>query len=215
VNSVERNRSRESVAFSLIELLTVIAIIAVMMTLLSAGIGYARESGRRSKAKHDVLDIVTAVNAYLTDYGVYPVTQKPRTAATEVTFAIDNSDLVAALSDVPAGANADHLLNPRRTVFIQPPPVKNPAFPRNGVSNGIWYDPWGPQPGKPESGIYHVRIDATYSNTVSDPYPGDSLKRWGSHTGTLPAIHTGVIAWSLARTGIQTYETQDQVLSWK
>src|SRR5205085_1177028 len=103
------------------------------------------------------------------------------------------------LRAIPQGANRDHLLNPKQIVFLEPPQVKDPQNPRNGIStDGIWYDPWGPQPGKPESGIYHVRIDATYSNLVSDPYPGgpdkddDDSKKSGGSSGRGPAP-TGTI----------------------
>jgi hypothetical protein len=131
----------------------------------------------------------------------------------EVTFATDNSDLLYTLRDVPEGSNTGHRRNPRRIVFLEVRNATDSAQPRNGLANGIWYDPWGPQPGKPESGVYHVRIDGSYRNIVSDPYPGEGHDADdGGSAATLPH---GVIAWSLARTGVQTYELRDQVLSWK
>jgi prepilin-type N-terminal cleavage/methylation domain-containing protein len=220
-----RTRRAEPPAFTLIELLTVIAIIAVLMSLIFSASASVREGARRTQAKHDVLQLVAAINAYYTDYGIYPVKPQPPGEATEVTFATDNSDLMNTLRAIPQGVNSRNVLNPRQVSFIEAPAVRDPAHPHNGVStNGIWYDPWGPQGGKPESGIYHVRIDATYSNSVSDPYPGDAEKGGDSmdsgsswQTGSRPGatIPLGAIAWSLARTGVQTYELQDQVLSWK
>ena len=91
----------------------------------------------------------------------------------EVTYTIDNSDLFFTLRAIAQGANQKrHLFNPRRIVFLEGPEVRSPSAPRNGIVNGNWLDPWGRQAGKPESGIYHVRIDATNRGFVSDPYPG-------------------------------------------
>ncbi|MDD5199472.1 MAG: prepilin-type N-terminal cleavage/methylation domain-containing protein [Terrimicrobiaceae bacterium] len=195
--------------FTVIELITVVAILAVLATLLLTAAGRAMEAARRTQAAHDVREIVEAVDAYYTEYGHYPV--RPDQEGSEVTFRTDNSDLFYALRAVPKGANSGDALNPRRVVFLEAPEAKG-SLPRAGIARGIWYDPWGPQPGKPESGIYHVRIDAGYRGTVSDPYPGGDFDEGG---GSAPMIHTGVIAWSLAKGGLQTYQLLDQIVSWK
>jgi prepilin-type N-terminal cleavage/methylation domain-containing protein len=202
-------------AFTLIELLTVIAIIAVLMSLLFAVVNKAKDSARRAVAKNDLVQIAAAVNAYYNDYGVYPITPPVSGSGTEVTFATDNSDLMYTLRAVASGANNGNVLNPKLTVYLDVPAVKNPSAPKEGIYDGIWYDPWGPQPGKPESGVYHVRIDGSYSNTTTDPYPNRDTDSYGNAWGTGSTIPLGVIAWSLAATGVQTYELQDQVLSWR
>jgi len=209
-------------AFTLIELLTVIAIIAVLMSLFSAVFSRAKESAKQASAKNDLVQIVAAVNNFYVDYGVYPITPQTSGTGTEVTFASDNSDLMYTLRGVAEGANAGNVLNPKETVYLDVPGVKNTLSPKSGIFNGIWYDPWGPQQGKPESGVYHVRIDGSYSNMVSDPYPARGGDGGGSGWGAPPTpssssatVPLGVIAWSLAATGVQTYELQDQVLSWR
>jgi prepilin-type N-terminal cleavage/methylation domain-containing protein len=194
--------------FTLIELITVVAILAVLMSLLAAVAGRAIDSARRTQAANDISQIVAAVNAYHEEYGRYPV--QPDQEGSEVTFRTDNSDLLYILRAVANGANSGNALNPRGIVFLDVPNAKNPADPREGIANGIWYDPWGRQPGKPESGIYHVRIDAAERNYVTDPYPGSDM----DESGSAPVIRTGVIAWSLAKSGIQTYELRDQIISW-
>ena len=62
-------------AFTLVELLTVIAIIAILMGLLFPAIGAVKENGRRVQAKNDVMGIITAVKQYNTEYGKYPVVE--------------------------------------------------------------------------------------------------------------------------------------------
>jgi len=201
------SRSRRACGFTLIELLTVIAIIAVLMSLLFAAIGGAMEKAKRTQARNDIRQLVAAINAYNEEYGRYPVRQDQ--TGTQVTYRTDNSDLLYTLRAVPQGANADNALNPRGIVFLDVPNAKNPSDPRGGIANGIWFDPWGRQPGKAESGIYHVRIDAAYRGYVNDPYPGSY-----DASGGRPIVRTGAIAWSLAKGGLQTYELRDQVISW-
>src|SRR4051812_43446348 len=61
-----------SAAFTLIELLTVIAIIAILMGILFPVINNVKENAKKVQAKNDVTQIVTAVKAYYTEYGKYP-----------------------------------------------------------------------------------------------------------------------------------------------
>jgi prepilin-type N-terminal cleavage/methylation domain-containing protein len=198
--------------FTIVEVLTVMAVVAVLTSLLVAATGGAKEMGRNAHARSDLLLIVSAIKAYQIEYGTYPVRRDQDGG--EVTFATDNSDLFNVLRDVPAGANTDHALNPRRIVFLDVASISDVAHPRSGIAHGIWFDPWGPQDGKLESGVYHVRIDAAGNHRVTNPYPGADPDE-SVNQGAESTIHTDVIAWSLAKDGVQTYELRDQVISWK
>src|SRR5438552_1803321 len=112
-------RMRIRRGFTLLELLVAIAVIGILVGLLIPVIGSARESARRSKAKTDLLQIVSALNSFNSDYQAYPI--KAELRKTEVTFATSNCDLINALRAVPEGANANHLLNPRQVIYLQPP----------------------------------------------------------------------------------------------
>src|SRR5215210_3376797 len=59
-------------AFTLIELLTVIGIIAVLMTLLFPAVNAVKENARRMDAKNTCVQIVTAVKQYYQEYGKFP-----------------------------------------------------------------------------------------------------------------------------------------------
>lgn len=216
-------RSRRG--FTVLELFAAMAIIAILMGLLFPVIGSARESARRSKAKTDLLQIESALRAYHGDYDAYPVSLELR--KTEVSFATNNSDLINALRAIPEGANANHALNPRQVIYLHPPIAGDPQRPRSGVFKGCWYDPWGPESGKPESGVYHVRIAAPDRHQVTNPYPGGDTpggdgdadekeeKNEGSEKEEAPLINADVISWSLGKGGVQTYELRDQIISWK
>src|SRR5438132_10965085 len=114
-------------AFTLMELLVVIAIIAVLLGLAFPVFQGVLDRAKKVQAKNDVTQIVTAVNAFYTEYGKYPTV----TADTIITSTSSpsNADLMYTLRAV-SGGNA---INTRQIVFISPPDVKNPANPRSGI----------------------------------------------------------------------------------
>src|SRR5438477_2601428 len=60
-------------AFTLIELLVVIVIIAVLMGIAFPVFQSIQNQAKKTQAKNDVTQIVTAVNAFYTEYGRYPL----------------------------------------------------------------------------------------------------------------------------------------------
>jgi len=162
-------------AFTLIELLTVIAIIAILMGLLFPAIGTIKESARKTQAKNDVTNIVAAVKQYYTEYGKYPAvvegtsTTQDDTAVGEQSAggAADNSALFNTLRSIPDGLNTnpDYKYNPRRIVFFEGKAATDPTNPRAGFTDtpdatkkGCFFDPWGKQ--------YGVVIDTNYDNVI-------------------------------------------------
>ena len=65
--------SKHTRAFTLIELLVVIAIIIILAGLLFPAYQAVQNQAKRTQAKNDLTQIVTAVNAYYTEYGKYPL----------------------------------------------------------------------------------------------------------------------------------------------
>jgi prepilin-type N-terminal cleavage/methylation domain-containing protein len=202
--SAMQKNSRRPAAFTLIELLVVIAIIAILIGLLFPAFHAVQNQARRTQAKNDLTQIVTAVNAYYTEYGKYPV-------VVDDTPIPDNSELFYTLRAIAAGtANAANAANPRKIVFISPPDVKDPVHPRAGIGIsgtgaptplGQFWDPWGYP--------YAIKIDGDYNNQITNPYTANA----GSGTLTI-----GVIAWSLGADGVQgtaDFKASDDVISWQ
>lgn len=167
-------------AFTLIELLVVITIIIILMGLLFPAFRGVQDQAKRTQTKNDLTQIVTAVNAFYTEYGKYPVTYD----AADITFdglnGNDNDKLFTGLR------GQDATVNPRNIVFISPPAVKDNTKPRSGISgtNGRYYDPWGTP--------YVIRIDTTYDSVVA-PNPYAQNAGWAAN------VNAGVIAWSFGK----------------
>jgi prepilin-type N-terminal cleavage/methylation domain-containing protein len=198
-------------AFTLIELLVVIAIIIILAGLLYPAYQAAQNQAKRTQAKNDLAQIVTAVNAYYTEYGKYPL------VADDTPITIDNTlfDILRNMTGTTPGNAA----NPRAIVFINPPNVKDPANPRAGIAtqdvtvNGVliptgsFVDAWGTP--------YRVAIDGTYDNQIANPYTTNT------GAGTSP-LNIGVISWSAGKDGrapdnggTQTFTDSDDVISWQ
>src|SRR5438477_12354732 len=83
--------SRIRAAFTLIELLTVIAIIAILMGLLFPVVGMIKEHTRRVQAKADMAQIVAAVKHFYTEYSKYPMPAANTGANKDVSFGDNNN----------------------------------------------------------------------------------------------------------------------------
>ncbi len=202
-----RNGAR---GFTLIELLVVITIIAILMALLFPAFRGVQDQAKRTQAKNDLTQIVTAVNAFYTEYGQYPCDTQFGTGTDY--FAADD-DPNNALFDILRGDPTNgrvQTYNPKAIQFLQPTIAKDPASPRSGIGgNGRFYDPWGD--------TYRILIDNDYSGSVKNPY--------SQHAGFDP-IQLGVIAWSIGKDAAgattatsggdkNTGTYDDDVISWQ
>src|ERR1700730_283040 len=197
-------------AFTLIELLVVITIIVILMGLLFPAFRGVQDQAKKTQAKNDLTQIVTAVNAFYTEYGGYPTSAATDATATYGPGGNTNDALFNELRGIST------TLNTRQVVFMSPPDVKDPANPRSGIGTttgtGQYFDPWGT--------AYAVALDADYDNQVTpNPYGGSG------GAGSSP-IRQGVIAWSLGKeaklgnNGDNLYKNasgvqSDDVISWQ
>src|SRR5437667_11148134 len=97
-------------AFTLIELLVVIAIIAILVGLLFPAFKAVQNQARSTQAKNDLTQIVTAVNAFYTEYGRYP------TSATTDATATYGSTIINVSTAGPAASTNEVLFNELRAV---------------------------------------------------------------------------------------------------
>jgi prepilin-type N-terminal cleavage/methylation domain-containing protein len=187
---------RNPAAFTLIEMIVVMLIIATLTALFMGAATSVFDRARRTQAKNDVIQIATAANAFYTEYGRYPVTVT--SAATDAFFGTgttpggctsygSNDVLFNVLRNITTDPNAV-ALNPRQIVFLSPGGAKNTVPPRGGIAtDNRYYDPWGSQ--------YAVLIDTNYDNTLTNPYSDTD----GS-AGTTP-LRFGVVSYSYGKNG--------------
>jgi type II secretory pathway pseudopilin PulG len=141
-----------------------------------------QNSAKKTQAKNDLVQIVTAVNAFYTEYGRYPTAETTEDNATYGPGKKNSSVVFDELRGKPGAP-----LNTRLIVFISPLEDTSQARSKGKIGgDGQFFDPWG--------SAYSFRIDADYDNQVASPYPGAA--------GAAPEqIRQGVIAWSYGRNG--------------
>src|SRR5713101_7254297 len=178
-NAKVEMKSSQSRGFTLIELLVVITIIVILMGLLFPAFRGVQDQAKKTQAKNDLTQIVTAVNAFYTEYGRYPTTATTDATATYGPggSTTENGGLLGELRATTI------VLNTRQIVFISPPDAKNQTNPRSGIktSTSGYYDPWGTE--------YAIALDADYDNQITaNPYGNNN------GAGASP-LRQGVIAW--------------------
>lgn len=210
-------------AFTLVELLTVITIIAILMGLLFPAISIAKDQARKAEAKTAVTGIVAAVKQYYTEYGKYPLGDLANAnAPVDVVFgdtSNSNQKLFDILRNVGASQGQPNQYNPRAIVFFDGKTASDTTNPKsgfaaqdaqNGVTRGSFVDPWGYQ--------YRIYIDGDYDNKISNlPY--------GDFQNTNAPL-TGVAAFSVGKDGTvgtkgdnmyksSTGTNSDDIVSWQ
>jgi len=190
-------------AFTLIELLVVIAIIAILLGLVFPVFQGVQERAKKVQAKNDLTQIITAVNAFYTEYGRYPTSA---TTDATATYGAGSSSSKAIFDELRSTGSVT--INTRQIVFISPGEDSSQTSPKGKIgSDGQFHDPWG--------SAYAIGIDAAYDNQIT-PNP------YGANNGAgASPVRQGVIAWSvgkdkkLGNNGDGKYTSSDDVISWQ
>jgi len=227
----EFRNSKPRGGFTLIELVVVITVIVILMALLFPAFKGVQDQAKRTQAKNDITQVVTAINSYYTEYGKMPVDGTKQgfdTLLGDPGGSYDNHiifDVLRAISD--SDWNSGNVLNPKQIIFFNGANVKDGTNPRSGIAtqdatvNGVtikkdaFVDPWG--------GEYLVSVDADYDGWTQDFIPYSDLtytsKTGGS--GTHPAVQATATSSSwgkdakLGTNGDGKYKDSDDVISWQ
>ena len=181
---------RPRAAFTLVELLTVIAIIAILAAMLLPALARVKVLAQKKQARLEIDQIANAILKYDSDYGRFPVSSAAQTAAGTNDFTyggvfqtpagpltvgtpvsgniLSNSEVIAILMDntsLANGVNTNHIRNPQQTIFLNPKmssyDPSQPGPPAGGVDvNGVYRDPWG--------NPYVISMDLNYDENCND-----------------------------------------------
>ena len=229
MNAQISRRGPHAAAFTLIELLAVIAIIATLMGLLFTAIIAAKNQARRAEAAAAVREIVSSCKNYQTDYGKFPsVPMALITGANSEAIyaygdisqgkcAVSNDTLFDILRSINRGVNAGHALNHRQQTYILTKVAADKRNPRSGFcdgkdfvgNQGQYMDPWGAQ--------YCVVFSASGEETL------DMSRFYSDLSGAQGMLHVSAAAFSLGRDGKlggkgaegRIGGNTDDVFSWK
>lgn len=178
---------RPSAAFTLIELLTVIGIIAILMSILIPTVNTVKENAKRMEAKNMTVNIVTAIKNYNQEYNKFPPAEEDPDTQTgqggtqpdtvvgdpQTGAQLPNNSVFNTLRAIPAAPNTDHQYNRRKIVFFESKAVASLSGgkPRGGFYDrdenggipqpteaGCLYDPWSRQ--------YNVVMDTNFDNRI-------------------------------------------------
>src|SRR3984893_9424245 len=102
-------------SFTLLELMVVIAIVVVLAGLLFPAVQSVLDRAKKVQAKNDLTQIVTAVNAFYTEYGRYPTT----VTGGDANYGPGATGTDAVFKELRALNGSS--INTRQVVFISPP----------------------------------------------------------------------------------------------
>jgi prepilin-type N-terminal cleavage/methylation domain-containing protein len=197
--------TRHPPAFTIVELLTVIAIIGILAALLLPVLSRVKITAQKKQAAVEISQIVGAIQQYDSVYGRFPVSTADQTLAGTNDFTCggtgydvngvnqlwtmgvtNNSEVIAILMDITTYSNGlqtvdyNHVKNPQQTIFLNAKMSGDASSP--GVGTDLVYrDPWG--------NPYIITMDLTYDEQCHDAYysqravsqnpPGDPASQTG------------------------------------
>jgi prepilin-type N-terminal cleavage/methylation domain-containing protein len=178
--------------FTLVEMLVVIAIIAILAAMLLPALAKVKVSAQKAQAKLQMQDLVTAIQKYDSDYGRFPISSGPASVQsvagggdftyggslfadniansvldpTNSVYTTNNSEVIAILMDITdtsvTAVNKNHQKNPQSTIFLNAKMTGDTNTWPGVGSDLVYRDPWG--------NPYVITMDLSYDEQCNDAF---------------------------------------------
>lgn len=204
---MKTHRKHASRAFTLIELLITITIIAVLASLTAVGVTQITEQANRVKVRTAIMDLRNGIDGYLTEYGRYPIDSSVSGSNGEDApeLMTDGSNtLVDTLMGIPPSSSGSMDMNPKRMQFATFPPANNGRHGLVGAARPFKLADLYGQP-------YHILLDTNGDNQVKNP----------DTSNTDPKISVNQAAYLPLKVAVyssgkdQLPRTSDDITSWR
>ena len=121
--------------FTLIEMLSVVAIIAILASILYPALRQARDAPKRAQARADIRRLELAIQNYYAEYGHWPDTSAwPATDNDFITMLNGNRDAYTGVDAILGSYAVSN--NPRGDRFME-------IDKKQSTADGLFVDPWG------------------------------------------------------------------------
>lgn len=204
---MKTHRQPASRAFTLIELLMTITIIAILASLTASGIIHAIDQANRLKVRTVLMDLKNGIDQYQTDYNHWPIDSNVTGAngedAAELLTDGSNS-LVDTLMGIPPTSSGTADLNPKRTPYTAFPPANNG---RHGLVGSARPFKLADMYGQP----YHILLDTNGDNQVKNPDVSNTDPKISANQAA--HLVTKVAVYSSGKDLVPC--TSDDVTSWR
>lgn len=197
--------ARHARAFTLMEILIVVTIVAVLATLAASQFIKALEQANRTKTLALALELKAGISGFVADYQHFPLDLNPDGEADTAEVLTDRSNrLVDALLGGPMDSSNGRDLNPKRIPFASFTPAKNG---RHGIVGAAiprrFHDLWG----RP----FHILLDTNGDNQVMNPDAGNADPKIAKDQAKYLAVQVAV--YSSGKDGIPC--TSDDIATWR
>jgi len=181
------SRNKEKKAYTLLELLIVISIIATLAAIATPVSMSVMNQARKTECSQQISNLITALNGYKMEYGHIPI----KTGLTETdVLKTDSGDGIKLIKCLTGEDNVS-FKNPREIVFFEPNYTDTKVGGLDATTDAL-YDPWG--------GPYQILLDVNFDKKIDPTALG--LR------GLLPVRREFLII-SLGK------DSNDMIFSWK